>query len=157
MKRLLLSLLTFSLVCAAQKYSGPEPEKADLPYLLHATKLVATETGTAQEEQKKDITVYAVAGAGSPVKTPLAEPIFLLKTDKLAADRLTLYRMEVKGGRREVSINLKKAKDSAKPVPLSVKRLGPGLFRLEANDMMGPGQYCLSPEGTNDVFCFEVY
>lgn len=157
MKRLFLPLLLLAGICAGQKYSGPEPEKPDLPYLLHATSLVATEAGDAQEEQKKDVTTYWVNGASSPVKTPLSEPIFLLKADKLAPERMTLFKMEVKNGRREVSMNAKKAKDSAKPVPLSVKRLDQGLYRLEANDMMGPGEYCLSPEGANQVFCFQVY
>jgi hypothetical protein len=157
MRRLFLSLLLIAGTCVGQKYSGPEPEKPDLPYLLHATSLVATEAGNAQEEQKKDVSIFWVNGASSPVKTPLAEPIFLLKSEKLVPERLTLFKMEVKNGRREVSINTKKAKDSAKPVPLSVKRLGQGLYRLEANDMVGPGEYCLSPEGANEVFCFQVY
>jgi len=157
MKRLFLSLLLLAGTCSGQKYSGPEPEKPDLPYLLHATTLVATEVGNAQEEQKKDVTTFWVNGGSSPVKTPLAEPIFLLKSEKLVAERLTLFKMDVKNGRREVSMNTKKAKDSAKPVALSVKRLGQGLFRLEANEPVSPGEYCLSPEGSNEVFCFQVY
>lgn len=157
MKQFLLLSLLFTLPGAAQKYSGPQPEKADLPYLLHASNLVATEAKVAQQDQKKDVTTFLVEGASSPVRTPLSEPIFLLRSEKLVPERLSLYKMEVKGGRREVSFNAKKAKESAQPVSLSVKRLDQGLYRVEANEMMAEGEYCLSPEGSNEVFCFQIY
>ena len=35
----------------AQKYSGPAPEKEDLPYLVQADNLVPTEAATAQEQK----------------------------------------------------------------------------------------------------------
>ena len=157
MKLFLLLALLLAVPCAGQKYSGPQPEKADLPYLLHATNLVATEAQEAQQEQKKDTTTFVVAGASSPARTPLSEPIFLLRSEKLVPERLSLYKMEVRGGRREVSFNAKKAKESAQPVSLSVKRLDQGLYRVEANEMMAEGEYCLSPEGSNEVFCFQIY
>ena len=34
----------------AQKYNGPTPAKADVPYLIHADSLVETETVDAKEE-----------------------------------------------------------------------------------------------------------
>ncbi|MEO8661011.1 MAG: hypothetical protein ABI693_21255 [Bryobacteraceae bacterium] len=150
-------LMVIAAGCFGQGYSGPRPEKADLPYLLHGTNLLATEALTANPEEKKDTTVYGVAGTTSAVRTPLAEPIFLLKIDKMAAERLSLYKMDIKNGRREVSFNKKKAKENATAIPLSVKRLEQGLYRVEANEMMVAGEYCLSPEGANEVFCFQVY
>jgi hypothetical protein len=70
------------LLCAgmlAEDYKGPHPPKPDLPYLLHAGDLVATEaTNAAQENQKKSAN-YTIAGASSSSKTPLAEPIFILE------------------------------------------------------------------------------
>ena len=72
-------------------------------------------------------------------------------------ERLSLYKMDIKNGRREVSFNKKKAKENATAIPLSVKRLEQGLYRVEANEMMVAGEYCLSPEGANEVFCFQVY
>lgn len=157
MKRLSLLAVLVTAVCFGQKYSGPQPEKPDLPYLLHATTLLPTEALEAKQEEKKDVMTFAISGATSSSRTPLSEPIFLLRTEKLVPERLTLYRMEVKSGRREVSFNSKKAKDNPHPVPLSVKRLDQGLYRIEANDSMPPGEYCLSPEGSNQVFCFQVY
>jgi hypothetical protein len=157
MKRLLLLPVLFTTFCFGQKYTGPQPEKADMPYLLHATTLLATEALDAKQEEKKEVTTYVIPGAASPSRTPLSEPIFLLRTEKLVPERLTLYKMEVKSGHREVSFNSKKAKDNPHPVPLSVKRLDQGLYRIEANDSMPTGEYCLSPEGSNQVFCFQVY
>ena len=70
----------------AQKYSGPRPAKPDIPYLVHADTLVDTEVTEAKEEKKKDDITYAVAGASSPAKTPLAGPVFIFEADKLAAE-----------------------------------------------------------------------
>jgi hypothetical protein len=35
--------------------------------------------------------------------------------------------------------------------------LEPGLYRVEVNEPLEDGEYCLSPEGSNDVFCFSEY
>ena len=86
-----------------QKYVGPRPTKADMPYLLHASNLVETEAGDATEEKRKDGTAFVVAGAAAKVRTPMAEPIFVMESGKIVPDRLQLYRMDVKGGHREVS------------------------------------------------------
>src|SRR5947209_119076 len=93
---------------AADKYTGPRPPKADVPYLLHADNLIETETGSASNDQRKDTTVAIIRGANSPVKTPLSEPIFIIRTDQLQPDRLELYRLESKNGNREVVIGRKK-------------------------------------------------
>src|SRR5215470_4744397 len=89
----------------AQKYTGPRPPKPDVVYLVHADNLVPLEAAEAKQESKKDEVTFTVAGASSPARTPLAEPIFLMQSDKIQADRLELYRMEVKNGRREVSMS----------------------------------------------------
>ena len=49
MHRLFILTLTAAtfLLPAADKYSGPRPPKADLPYLVHADNLVPTEAGVA--------------------------------------------------------------------------------------------------------------
>lgn len=141
----------------AQKYTGPRPPKPDLPYLLHASNLVATEPGEAKEEKRKDDTVYAVAGVSSAAKTPLAEPIFLIQAQKLVPEKLQLYKLEVKNGRREILFPAKKRKDGPRPLYMSVTRLGEGIFRLEANETLENGEYSLTPDGSNQVFCFQVY
>jgi hypothetical protein len=149
-------------LAAQKKYSGPRPPKPDVPYLLHASNLVETEVNEAKEEDRKDWKAYVVSPAASPARTPVAEPIFLLQAEKLAADKLGLYKVEVKNGRREVLFptNPKKQKDRPRPFRLSITRIEPQLFRLEVNHGAGldMGEYCLTPEETsNQVFCFSVY
>ena len=40
---------------------------------------------------------------------------------------------------------------------ISVSKLESGLYRLEATEALENGSYCLSPSGSQDVFCFDVY
>ena len=171
MRRVLVSsvtLLGMALVLAAsasaqapKKYTGPRPPKQDQPYLLHASNLTPLETSTAVEEKRKDDNANIVKGTSSPARTPLAEPIFLLDAAKLVPEKLELYRVSVsKAGNREVAFpnNPKKSKDAPKPVRLSVTKLdGGSLFKLEATEALENGSYCLSPTGSADVFCFDVY
>jgi hypothetical protein len=155
-----LSLFFLMVCCAAlpqsSKYSGPRPPKADVPYLLHAASLLETEVAEAQEEKRKGGNVYYVAGAGSPAKTPLAEPIFLIRTEKLQADRLELYRMEVRNGRRE-TVFPERRRNNPRSFPLTVKKVAEDLYRVETGAMLDNGQYSLTPSGSNAVFLFEVY
>ncbi|HVX65040.1 MAG TPA: hypothetical protein VHA11_00485 [Bryobacteraceae bacterium] len=151
------------LLCAAafpaqEAYTGPRPPKTDVPYLMHADNLVETEVSQAREQQRgKDEVAYIVPGASSPARTPLAEPIFLIEADKISPEALGLYRMEVKNGNREVVISQKKR--GARPLRLMVTRIEGRLFRVEVNESLGleNGEYSLSPQGSNDVFCFQVY
>ena len=154
MRRILL--LLFAAVCAAfaQKYDGPRPPKPDLPYLKHADTLVPTEAVEAKEDKRKDGSVYTVEGASSTAKTPLASPIFLMQADKLVPDRMGLYKFDVKGGHREILFNTKKP---PKPIRIEVSRLGGNLYKLEVDESLEPGEYSLSPEGSNQTFCFQVF
>lgn len=150
--------LTLSAQEAQEKYSGPKPPKKDVPFLLHADKLIETEIEPAQESKTKEGQVFFVPGTTSPARTPLAEPIFLFSPDRLRADQLGLFRFEVKNGRREVLISNKRKSDEDKPAfHLSVRRLEEDLFRIEVSEMLDPGEYSLSPEGENTAFCFTVY
>ena len=119
MLRQYILLLMCSATLFGQKYTGPQPEKADLVYLVHADSLVPTETGDAKEENRKDDVVAVVAGATSSAATPLASPIFLIRADKINADALEIYKLEVKNGRREVVLTHKK-----KPVRETDRLLG---------------------------------
>jgi hypothetical protein len=154
-----LLLVVAAALPAQKKYSGPRPEKADLPYLLHASNLIPTEVSEAVEEKRKDEVANVVRGAASPARTPLAEPIFLLKSEKIQPEKLELYPMTVKGGNREVAfpLNQKRAKNAPRPLRISMTRLEEGLYRLEANQWLDNGEYCLSPSGSQQVFCFQVY
>jgi hypothetical protein len=153
------TLLTCACLAQSRTYSGPRPAKPDLPYLAHADNLIETEAVEAREEQRKDANAYVTAGAASPVRTPLAEPIFLLLSEKLPPQKLTLFRMEVKGGNREIVFPApgKKKVESPRPIRVLVTKLEEDLHRIEANEWLDNGEYCLSPDGSNRVFCFQVY
>jgi hypothetical protein len=157
---ILVSCLLTSGVCGAEKYTGPKPPKTDVPYLLQANKLIETETADASNQQSKAGDVYMVSGAASPAKTPLAEPIFLLDSDKLNPNSLELYRMDVKGGNREVVVpkgGRFKRGSGPKQFRLNVTKVADHLYRIEASETLENGQYSLSPTDSNKAFCFEVY
>ena len=155
--RWLILLLLGAVAGSAQKYSGPRPPKPDVVYLVHADNLVPLEVAEAKQETKKDEVTYTVAGASSPARTPLAEPVFLMQSDKIQADHLELYRMEVKNGRREVSMSKARRRGGPRPLRLSVSKLDGNLYRVEASEVLENGEYSLSPNDSNSVFCFEVY
>jgi hypothetical protein len=140
----------------ADDYTGPRPPKADVLYLVHASNLVPTEATEAQQEGKKDDTTFSVSGAASSARTPLAEPIFLLRSEKIRPDSLELYRFEVKNGRRQLTLSRKRS-DKSGPFHLSITKLDKDLYRVEADEALENGEYSLSPNGSNAVFCFEVY
>ena len=142
---------------AAERYTGPRPEKADVPYLVHADNLVETEPGTATTEQRKDATYAIIQGAASSARTPLSEPIFLLRSEKLPAEKMELYRLEVKNGRREVLIGHKKPKNVPRPIYLSITRLDDKLYRIEADEPLENGEYSLTPSGEDSTFSFSIY
>lgn len=149
-------LLLASALLAADKYTGPRPPKPDIPYLLHASNLIPTEVVEARQEQKKNDTTYIIPGASSPAKTPLAEPIFLIDADKISPERIELYRLDVKGGQREITVSQKR-RGGPRPLKLSLTRLEGRLYRIEASEMLENGEYSLSPSDSNQAFCFEVY
>jgi hypothetical protein len=157
--RIFALAVTLAATLAAQKYDGPRPPKPDVPYLLHASKLVPTDAGEAKEEKRKDGTAYITPGATAKARTPLAEPIFLFETKTLAPEKLSLYKLDVKPGGREVFFyeNPKKRKDSSKALRLSAVRVTQGLYRLEPTEPLADGEYALTPEGSNTVFTFTIY
>jgi hypothetical protein len=154
MLRILPLLVAAVFAASAQKYKGPVPPKPDLPYLKHAENLIPTEAAEAKEDKKKDEIRYVIEGANSPVKTPLAEPIFLLQADKLVPERLGLYKLETKSGHREIFAS---PKQPLKGIRTVVTHLTGNLYRIEVDESLEPGEYALSPEGPNQVFCFQVF
>jgi hypothetical protein len=155
--RIAIALLACTAVFGAEKYTGPRPPKADVPYLLHADNLIETEVGKAKSDERKDVVVATVPGPSSPAKTPLSEPIFLIKTDKLLVDKIQAYRMEVKNGQREVVVNAKKLKNVQRPIHLQVTKLDDRLYRVEVDEALENGEYSLSPDGSDETFSFQVY
>lgn len=152
----LFALLGASLM-GADSYSGPRPEKPDLPYLLHADRLMPTEAADAREENHKGDVTYVISGASSPARTPLAEPIFIIETKQLVADRIELYKLDVKNGQREITLSQKRRKGGPRPIHVLVTRLADRLYRIEADEQLENGEYSLSPNDSNRVFCFAIY
>jgi hypothetical protein len=140
---------------AQQRYDGPPPPKKDLPYLVQTGNLVETETGTAQPRDDGNQVTYVIPGANSPVKTPLSIPSIVIDVSKADLQSLQLFRLESKDGHREI-VFPKRGK-APRPIPMVTTRLGGSLFKLEAADDLPKGEYSLTPQGSNAVFCFAVY
>ena len=154
-----LTLLLGAVAGYAQDYNGPPPPKADVPYLLHAENLIETEHAVAQQEDRKKQTAHVIPGAASPVRTPLAEPIFILLSENLPPQNMQLYQMTVnkKTGNRETVFPKKPGKRTPRPKHLTFKRVNDNVYWIEVNEVLDNGQYCLTPKGADDVFCFEIY
>lgn len=158
MRVVFFALLATSAFSQNEKYSGPRPPKADVPYLLHANKLVELDAATAQQSERKDDTVFSVPGTASKAQTPLPEPIFLISAEKVSPDKLDMYRMTAaKSGMRELAIPKKQRRDSPRPVRMTASKLDGNLYKLEAQEFLENGEYCMSPQGSNSVFCFAVF
>ena len=154
------NLVVWTLFLLASPARGqqrpPAPPKPDLPYIIHATNLVETESSRAIDQTKKNEQWYFVEGASSGVETPMARPEFLLKSENLDPDSLELYRFEPKNGKREILIR-KKKKVIARSYFLSLETVEPGVFRIRVDGVLENGEYCLTPNGSDSVFCFTVY
>ena len=153
----ILTLVLAAGTLLAQDYTGPTPAKADVPYLLHASTLIETQTSEAKEETKKGAMLFWIAGAASTAKTPLAEPIFIIRVEKLNPDKIEMYRFDVAKGRRELEIKERPGKNDAHPLHVAVTKLGKDLYKIEASEQLPNGEYSLSPSGSNQVFTFSVY
>ncbi len=133
----------------------PAPPKKDVPYIIHATNLLEVEQNTATAEEDKKQLIYFVPGATSGVTTPLAFPEFLFAPDQIGAKSLELYRFEPVKGRREILIR-KKKKNVAKPYFIDILPQAEGVVKIRVDGSLSPGEYCLTPTGSDKVFCFTV-
>ena len=152
-KTLLLISAGALMLAGAEKYTGPVPPKPDIPYLLHASNLIETESGSARQEKNTAV----ISGASSPARTPLAEPLFIIDARNISPERLELARLEVKGGNREVTFSGGRRRGGARFLHLAVTPLGGHLYKIEVDEPLENGEYALSPAGDNRVFCFEIY
>ncbi len=132
----------------------------DMVYLVHADNLIPTETGDAKQDNKKnDSTRSPCRRACLPRRARrLAEPIFIIQSDRISAESLELYmyRLDVKSGHRELTLSGRRG-SGPKALHLSVTKLERGLYKVEAAEVLENGEYVLTPSGSNQVFCFEVY
>jgi len=145
-------MLVTACLIWAQKYEGPRPPKPDLPYIKHADTLLPTEAVEAKTQEKKGETLYAIDGASSSTKTPLAAPILLFVSDKIDPGNLQLFKLESKGGHREFV-----ARQNGEAIRVDVTKLDGPLSRIEPYNGLDPGEYALLANGTKQVFCFAVF
>ena len=155
LRRFVWLALAVAVAAPAQTYDGPVPPKPDLPYLKHGDNLIATEAVEAREEKRKDMTVYTIDGANSPARTPLAAPIFLIKADKVLPRNLQLFKFEGKGGHRELAFAAKRPPQAIRIVV--TKLSSDGVWKIEVDESLDPGEYSLCPTDSNHAFCFQVF
>ena len=152
----LTSLLVGLTPASAVGQNGlPKPPKHDVPFLLHANNLIETESSVATEYNTKKNLSYRVASRSSGVNTPMARPEFVILTNRLNPHHLKLYGFESKVDHREILLR-KKKKRVAQPYFLSVDQLGETIFHIHVDDILKNGEYCLTPDNSNKVFCFTV-
>jgi hypothetical protein len=56
-----------------------------------------------------------------------------------------------------VTVSRGKRRGNARPLYLSVTKLDGNLYKVEAAQPLEDGEYTISPNDSNHVFCFEVY
>ena len=151
-----LAILLSGLLIAGIEYAGPRPPRKDTVYLVHADRLVATEVGVARRQTTAGDIIYIVPGERSSVRTPLANPTLLIEAENLSADKLRLFRLDIREGHRELSFHYK-SRGGAFPLRADIANVAGDLYRIDVLDSLSPGEYALSPDGANDVFCFEVF
>ena len=157
--RLLVPLLLIALSASAaetNKLGLPNPPKADVPYIIHATSLLETEVAEAVVQEDKKEMRYFVTGVESGTKTPLAAPEFLFRSESIDARLLQLHAFEKVNGRREILVK-KKKKTVARPIVMDLFPVEDGLTRMRVDGSLPAGEYCLTPEGSDAVFCFSVF
>jgi hypothetical protein len=158
LRSVLLPILLAGTAAVAADYTGPRPSKSDTLYLVHADNLIELESVSSKSDSKKDDVVYSVPGIAATAKTPLAEPIFILKVDKLAPDSIELYKFEIKNGHRELTMAAqRRRRGGPHAYRLNVTQLERGLYKIEASETLENGEYGLSPSSSNQVFCFSVF
>jgi hypothetical protein len=74
-------------------------------------------------------------------------------TDQIQADHLQLFKLQSKGGQREVLIR-RKNKLVAHPIRLNVTRLDENLYKIEVDEILENGEYSLSPTDSNQDVLF---
>ena len=88
--------------------------------------------------------------------SPLSSPVLVILTDQVQADKLQLYKLESKGSERRILFTRRK-KQVARPIRLNVTRVDDNLYKLEVDEILVNGEYVLTPQDSNQVFCFQVY
>ncbi len=134
----------------------PNPPKQDVPFLIHGSEILELEQAEAQQEENKNQLVFWIPGAAASVKTPLAAPEFLIDSKDIDPRDLKLYGFDVSKGRREI-LYRKKKKIVAEPYFLQLDGIEARVVRIRTGASLAPGEYALTPDGSNAVFTFAVF
>jgi hypothetical protein len=155
----LFGILPVCLAIAGQNASDPKPPKTDLPYLLEAEKLIATDGQPISRSGPKDDETISVKGTTSSARTPLPEPIFLFSPGQISANDFELIQFQVADGKRQWKKG-QPANTGDEPeqvLRLTVRPVREGVVRIEAAVMLNPGEFALLPRGKDIAFCFTVF
>lgn len=134
----------------------PNPPKQDIPFLIHGSEIREVEQAEATAEEIKNQLKYWIAGTAASVKTPLAAPEFLIDSKDIDPRDLQLYGFDVVKGRREL-LYRKKKKVVAEPYFLQLDGIEARVVRIRISGSLPPGEYGLTPDGSNAVFTFAVF
>jgi hypothetical protein len=156
MRRLLTGIVLAVGLGAQAKYAGPKPDKKDVPYLIHASTLVQTEIARPVPKEDGGMTTWSIPGESSLAKTPLALPAFIIDAAAVSPAKLLLYRFELKGAHRELTL-AKNGTGDNQPILITVANLSGTLYRIEVVNEVENGEYGLTIPGSNQFFCFSVF
>ena len=134
----------------------PNPPKQDIPFLIHGSEIRELEQTVAKSEEIKNQLKFWIPGTAASVKTPLAAPEFLIDSKGIDPRDLQLYGFEVANGRRELLYRRKK-KVVAEPYFLQLDGIEARVVRIRISGSLPPGEYGLTPDGSDAVFTFAVF
>ena len=156
----LLALCAFVLPAQDDPHTNrlglPNPPKQDVPFLIHGSELRELESTAAAAEEVKNQLKFWVPGTASSVRTPLASPEFLIDSKDIDPRDLELYGFQVASGRREL-LYRKKKKVVAEPYFLQLDGIEARVVRIRISASLPPGEYGLTPEGSDAFFAFAVF
>ena len=156
-----VGLLAAQPLLAIDKYDGPRPRKKDVLYVVHADNLTGDGGGNGKPNLRiSDVNHLFGPGAASASSHTTGRAHLLMAPDENHPGQLGVCIDSMSGTAGErFCITGKKRRLSLKQFSrhLSLRSLEHGLTRIEASEPLDPGEYSISPEGSNTAFCFSVY
>ena len=78
-----------------------------------------------------------------------------MKAGKILPRNLQLFKLDVKNGHRELNFPAKRQPQAIRIVV--TKLSSEGIWKIEVDESLDPGEYSLSPSDSNQAFCFQVF
>lgn len=153
--------ITAALALPQQKGAATKPPKPDLPYLLEAQKMIPTDASAIARSTSKGDESLTVPGVTSSARTPLPEPIFVFSPGQIKATDFELIHFDVTNGKRQWAKGKQEHPNNDEEpeeiLRLTLRPIAEGVVRIEAAEMLNPGEYALIPRGKDTAFCFTVF